>query len=169
MFDYLVAVIAALMFLLGTQAVLRQLRQAIRFQAHILKTLLRIESLLKPAEQKAVVLEFYEVVGGKLVRVTEMVQSIEETKKYKVVARDKAGNEAKLDGAPQVSLTDAGLADIVHNEDGSFDVAPKGPIGSAKLQVVADALIGEGTEEIFGEADFEFVAGKAVAIEVVPV
>lgn len=144
-------------------------RKGIYFRLCTIQAVLeRLEDLLKPAEQMAVTLELYEVVGGTLVRVQMVKQSIEETKKYKVVARDKAGNEAAIDGAAEISMT-SDLADIVMNEDGTFDVAPKGPIGSAKLQLVADALIGEGREEILGEEDFEFVAGKAVSLAVVPV
>lgn len=146
-------------------------REMVKYNLWLIgKALDRIEALVYPADQKAVAFEFYEKIGEEWKRVNAMqVQSIEETKKYKVVPVDKAGNEAKMDGAPQISLTDGSLADVVFNEDGTFDVVPKGPIGAAKLQVVGDALIGEGTEEIFGEEDFQFVAGKAVAIKVVPV
>lgn len=146
------------------------IRKGLYYRLCSIEAVLReIKHLLKPAEGKAYSIEFYEVIGGELKRVTEMVQSIEETKKYKIVAKDKAGNEAKFDGAPKLSFDVEDKADIIFNEDGSFDVAPKGPIGDAKLQVVVDADLGEGVEEIFGEAAFTFVAGKAVAIEVVPV
>ena len=145
----------------------RRYRRRSRQLKAIEKSLARIEALLQP-EEKAVTFEFYELINGQYVRVENMVQSIEETKKYKIMARDKAGNEAKLDGMPALTLTDAALADIVIAEDGSFDIAPKGPVGECKLQVVADADLGEGVEELFGEADFVFVAGKAVSIEIVP-
>lgn len=155
--------------LLRIERALWTLPKGLLWQLVEIQVVLRdIKSLLKPVEQKAVVLELYEVIDGELRRAKMVKQSIEEVKKYKVVARDKAGNEAALDGAAEISMT-SDLADIIHNEDGSFDVAPKGPIGAAKLQLKADALIGEGVEEIFGEEDFEFVAGKAVSISVVPV
>jgi hypothetical protein len=72
--------------------------------------------------------------------------------------QDKNGDAAKVDGAPAWALTDSSLGDLAVAEDGmSASFTPKA-IGALKIQVKADADLGEGVKEIIGELDVEISA-----------
>jgi hypothetical protein len=80
---------------------------------------------------------------------------------------DAKGNAAKVDGLPQWAVSDESLATLEVAADGlSAVVKPVGPLGSFKLQVKADADLGEGVKEILGELDIEVIGGEAVAVNI---
>lgn len=132
-------------------------------QNEILKELIKT---LTPPDASRII--FFVEQDGELKRVGgTMFQKVTETKKFKIKATDRFGNDAKIDGAAQFSLTDESLATVEVSEDGmSASVVPKGAIGSAKLQVKADADLGEGVKELLGELQLDFVAGDAEVIAI---
>ncbi len=84
-----------------------------------------------------------------------------------IAIQDKAGNPAKVDGAPVWSLTDPSLGTLVASDDGmSAELTPTGPLGSAVIQVNADADLGEGVKTILGELPVTFVGGEAISISI---
>lgn len=84
-----------------------------------------------------------------------------------IAIQDKFGNVAKVDGAPAWELTDATLGTLEVAEGGlSAVLKPAGPVGICKVQVKADADLGEGVKELLGELEIEFLAGDAAAIAI---
>jgi hypothetical protein len=131
-------------------------------------TLKRIADGLNPVAER---LLFFEIdANGKQKRILggKMFLKVTETKKFMIKPVDARGNAALIDGAASWAVTDENLADLIMGEDGLVEVVPKGPMGAFKLQVKADADMGEGVKEIFGELEIELVAGEAVAIEISP-
>lgn len=124
---------------------------------------------LTPPE--AAKIAFFVEEGGQLKPIGgSMFQKVTEAKKFAIKITDKFGNDAKIDGLPAWAA-DESLADLVVAEDGlSAVVTPKGPVGSFKLQVKADADLGEGVKELLGELAIDLVAGDAevIAISEVP-
>lgn len=77
-----------------------------------------------------------------------------------------AGNAAPVESVTWASSNEAVLT-VVAAEDGLSAVATAvGPLGTAQVTVVADALIGEGTVELTGVLDVEVVASQAVSLVV---
>lgn len=80
---------------------------------------------------------------------------------------DKKGNPANVDGAPLWSTDNTEVLALEPAADGlSCKVSAVGPLGSAKVSVKADALIGDGTVDLFGVLDVEVTAGAATSIEI---
>lgn len=127
----------------------------------------KINEALTPASATRIV--FYVEEDGKWKRVEGgmMFQKVTEPKNFGIKITDRFGNDAKVDGKPGWAPTDASLADVVISEDGmSAIVTPKGPVGSLKLQVNADADMGEGVKPLLGELDLDLVAGDAEVITI---
>jgi hypothetical protein len=79
--------------------------------------------------------------------------------------KDKFNNAAKVDGLPQWAVTSPELCALKVSADGmSAMLKPVGVVGSFKVQVKADADLGEGVKEIMGELDIELLAGEAVVV-----
>lgn len=84
-----------------------------------------------------------------------------------VELKDKFGNAANVDGKPVWAVTDEALASIEVSEDGKSAVLkPKGAVGSLKVQVSADADLGEGVKSIVGELAVDLLPGEAVTVEI---
>ena len=80
---------------------------------------------------------------------------------------DKAGNPAKTDGAPVWSSSATNIATVTPATDGlSAVVETVGPLGSAQIQVSADADLGEEVKTISGTLDIEVTGSEAVSIVV---
>lgn len=95
-----------------------------------------------------------------------MFAKVTQKVKISISIKDKFSNPAKTDGAPAWSLTDEALGTLAVEADGmSAILEPKGPIGALKVQVKADADLGEGVKEILGELDVELLAGDAEVVE----
>ncbi len=83
-----------------------------------------------------------------------------------VAFKDKFGNSAKVDGLPVWVATVPELVTLEVAEDGmSAMILPVGPEGVLKIQVSADADLGEGVKSILGELELELLTGEAVAVE----
>jgi hypothetical protein len=80
---------------------------------------------------------------------------------------DAKGNPAQVDGVPSWSSSDPGLLTVVASADGlSAVIAAVGPLGTAQLQVAADADLGEGIVPLVATADITIVGGQAVALTI---
>ena len=82
---------------------------------------------------------------------------------------DAAGNPAKVDGAPawEIVGTNPECLAVTPSDDGlSATVVAQGPLGTAQVQVTADADLGEGNVPITGLLDVEVVAGDAVSLNI---
>jgi hypothetical protein len=111
--------------------------------------------------------EFYISVDGKKEKVGNMVLKLSQKLPLFIAIKDKFGNEAVVDGAPKWSVTDESLAEVVVAEDGmSAEVMPKGQLGAFKVQVHADADLGEGIKDLLGEMSVELIAAEAAVIEI---
>ncbi len=82
-----------------------------------------------------------------------------------VVFKTAAGNPAKVDGVPQWSVSDSNLLALTNSVDGmSVVITTVGPLGTAQVNVTADADLGEGVRPITGTLDVEVHAAEAVAV-----
>ncbi|MFI5342823.1 MAG: hypothetical protein ACHQUC_01245 [Chlamydiales bacterium] len=134
-------------------------------QNKILKSLVQI---LTP--QKAARILFYVDVRGTKIRTDHMILKVSDSQAFTIAITDKFGNPAKVDGAPAWAVTDQSLGGVVADADGmSATLTPVGPVGSFKVQVTADADLGEGVVTILGEAQIDLIAGDAVSIVISPV
>lgn len=129
------------------------------------KTLKVIADVLTP--QKAVGIRFYALIEGKMRMVVQMFLKVNQSLPLSLSIADKFGNPAKVDGAPVWALTDPTLGALTVAEDGlSAVLVPAGTIGACKVQVSADADLGEGIKSILGELDIEFLAGEAEVVSI---
>jgi hypothetical protein len=82
---------------------------------------------------------------------------------------DSQGNPALIDGTPEVVSSDESILTAILENDGvTVTIVPTGVLGSAQVQISADADLGAGVETISGVFDVEVVAGKAVSISLNP-
>jgi hypothetical protein len=80
---------------------------------------------------------------------------------------DAKGNPAAVDGAPSWTSSDPSVLTVDAAPDGLSAVATAvGPLGTAQVNVTADADLGEGTETINGLLDISIVGGKAVSLSI---
>lgn len=116
---------------------------------------------------KASIIRFYVDEGGSKRRVKHMFLKVNQSLPVTITITDKFGNAAKVDGVPAWAVTDAALASLTVADDGmSASVVPVGAVGAFKVQVSADADLGEGVKSIMGELDVELLAGDAEVISI---
>jgi hypothetical protein len=138
----------------------------------ILHKIIKIDKLLHQIKESllskdAFFLEFYTKINGQTTKVDQMFLKVSDKLPLSVALKDKFGNEAQSDGKPSWALSDESLASLELSEDGkSALLLPKGTVGSFKVQVSADADLGEGVKSILGELDIELLAGEAVQVEI---
>lgn len=153
---------AQIMMMLKMQE--RQTRRILLSLQTIEKKIIKIEAAIKPLFAASVI-EFYVVKRGKQQKVESMFLKVTEKLPVSIVAKDKQGNIAKVDGLPKWSV-DEKLAKLEVSEDGmSAVVFPTGMAGTMKLQAMIDADLGEGVKEVIGELEIEFISGEAVVVE----
>ncbi len=130
-----------------------------------------IEDRLKKLEAiayatEAVRIEFYTYIGGIKQRITNMFLKVTQKLPITVGFKDAQGNPAKVDGIPQWAIDTDGLGALAVADDGMSAVfTPTGVIGACKVQVSADADLGEGVKQILGFLDVEMLSGEAVTVE----
>jgi hypothetical protein len=86
-----------------------------------------------------------------------------------IVPLDAAGNPAPVDANPVWAAKGANpeILALIPSEDGlSCQVVTVGPLGTAQVEVTADALIGEGVVPLVGLLDVEVVGGQAVSLSI---
>lgn len=82
---------------------------------------------------------------------------------------DKKGNPAPVDGIPEWLVDNPAVLALSPAADGrSCVVAAVGPLGTARVSMVADADMTTGTRQIVGVLDFEIVAGDAFLVTLTP-
>jgi hypothetical protein len=147
--------------------IIRSLLSLIRGLIDYLDRLHRIIEELKDALTPggASRIEFYANIAGKKRKVKTMFLKVTQSLPLTIEIKDAKGNPAKVDGAPEWAVTDEALATLEVSPDGfTATVTPMGPLGSVKVQVTADADLGEGVKSILGELDIDFLAGDATTI-----
>lgn len=111
---------------------------------------------------------FYTIIEGQKQRIKNMKLQVIQKLPVSVSFQDKLGNAAAVDGLPSWALTDESLAKLEIAADGmSAMVIPLGPVGSFKVQVSADADLGEGVKSILGELDIDLLPAEAVVVQIV--
>lgn len=112
-------------------------------------------------------IEFYQNKNGSKVKVENMFMKVEAVADLAVAFKDKKGNLAKVDGKPVWALTNDALGALVVSEDGmSASFTAAGDVAAGKIQVKADADLGEGVKEIIGELDVELSPLDAEIVEI---
>lgn len=125
-----------------------------------------IEELVTPDEDFSAIW-FFTNINGQNQRIQSMFLKADQSLPLSIAIKDKFGNAAKVDGAPAWAVTDEALGAVEASEDGmSASFVPSGKAGILKVQVKADADLGEGVTEILGEIDIEVLAGEAVLVEI---
>jgi hypothetical protein len=123
--------------------------------------LIKLDKILSP--EMAVRIIFFN--NDTKQEVSKMFLKLNQSLPLSVKIMDKDGNVAKVDGLPSWALTDASLGSLEVSADGySAMFKPSGVLGALKVQVKADADLGEGVKEILGELDVEMVAGEATTV-----
>lgn len=141
------------------------LYKILRIEKKILKTLNKIEHLLKPKEASTI--EFYATINGLFEKVTHMNLKVNQKLPLTIVIKDVGGNLAPVDGVPVWSLTAPEMGVMEVAEDGmSAVLTPAGTLGAVVVQVNADADLGEGVTTIIGQLPVDVVAGDAAVIEI---
>lgn len=80
---------------------------------------------------------------------------------------DAKGNPAKVDGVPVWTSSAAAIVTVTAAADGmSAEILPVGPVGTAQINVSADADLGSGVTNIIGVLDVQTAAGTAVALQI---
>lgn len=131
---------------------------------------LHLSSVPKPAVKLDI--EFTLYFAGSSVRGLKMAYSMADdaTVGFVIRAVDAKGNPASLDGVPEWAVSDDDLLAVTPAADGlSASVSAVGPLGTAQVQVTADARMGPEVLEITGSLDITIVAGEAVMISLEPV
>lgn len=119
-------------------------------------------------EEQATQITFYKLLpdGSKKEIIMAMLK-VSQKLPLSVSFKDKFGNDAKVDGKPEWALTDPALGSLSVSEDGmSAELQPAGQMGSCKVQVSADADLGEGVKTILGELDIDLLPGDAEVVQI---
>jgi hypothetical protein len=129
----------------------------------ILKELTEIKEAITPVTASHI--KFYVKVDGHYERKVHMILKVTQKVPVTLAITDVKGNPALIDGMPKWALTDESLATLVASEDGmSAVLTPVGPFGALKIQVSADADLGEGVTAILGELEVDLIAGDAAVV-----
>jgi len=145
---------------------MRKLERTILFTTrHQNYLIYKVLDKLTPVD--AVRVEFFTLIDGEKRKVSKMFLKVTQKLPLFVAFVDALGNPATVDGAPSWAVSDESLATLDVAADGmSAMVNPIGPVGSFKVQVKADADLGEGVKEIIGEMDIDLMGGEAVSVNI---
>lgn len=84
-----------------------------------------------------------------------------------IAPKSAAGNPATVDGVPAWSSSDETVVTLTVAADGmSAEAVTTGKLGTAQVNVTADADLGEGLKEITGVLDVEVKASEAVSLDI---
>ena len=87
----------------------------------------------------------------------------------KIEPKNRLGKPAQLDGAPAWATDNSDVIALTPAADGlSCVVAAAGVVGTATVQVTADADLSDGVRPIIGTIEVNITAGEAQTIEIVP-
>lgn len=96
---------------------------------------------------------------GKIMKIGEVVVA-------RVAFKDADKKVAPVDGLPVWALDNPAVAEMTVSEDGMSASIKALDLGSAKLQVSADADLGAVVTTIIGEADLTVEPKEAVTVEI---
>lgn len=96
---------------------------------------------------------------GKILKIGEGVGA-------NVTFKDSDGNVAPVDGKPTWAFDNDSVAELQVSEDGMSAFLKAKGVGQGKLQVSADADMGEGIVTIIGEADLIVEPKQAMTVEI---
>ena len=120
-----------------------------------------------PGRIKFVEVKFdpYTFLGGDIMDIT-----ITDNQEFEleVVAVDKKGNPAKLDGEVQWSVSDGALLIPTILSDTRVKITAAGTLGVGQVTAVGDADLGEGMKELPGVLNVTVIAGEATGLTLVP-
>lgn len=85
-----------------------------------------------------------------------------------VAYTDSQGNPATTEGVPVWGSSDASVTVEAASDGLSAVATASGIVGTAQVNVTADADLGEGVKEIVGTLDIEIVGGEAVSVVLTP-
>lgn len=97
-----------------------------------------------------------------------MPKSITATQEFplSVAFKDRLGNPAPVDEPPTWQTDNPAVLGLTPAPDGmSCLVRATGMVGTAAVQMTADADLGDGTKPIIGTFDVTVTAGEAVTVE----
>ena len=84
-----------------------------------------------------------------------------------IAPKSAAGNPALVDGTPAWSSSDETVLTLTVAPDGmSAEAVTTGKLGTAQVNVSADADLGDGTKTITGVLDVEVKASEAVSLDI---
>jgi len=82
--------------------------------------------------------------------------------------QDKKGNPAEVQGTPAWTVSDPNTLTVTPDADGMGAEVVAGNLGTAQVNVTADADLGDGTTEIMGTLEIEVKAGDATVVSLNP-
>lgn len=86
-----------------------------------------------------------------------------------IAITDKKGNPAAVDGVPEWATDNSDVVSLTPSPDGmTCTVVAVGMIGTANVQVSADADLGSGTTPVIGTLEVGVTAGTASVISLTP-
>ncbi len=84
-----------------------------------------------------------------------------------IAPKSAAGNPAPVDGVPTWSSSDESVLVLTVSDDGlSAEAETTGKLGTAQVNVSADADLGDGVKTIAGVLDIEVKASEAVTLDI---
>lgn len=106
--------------------------------------------------------------GGITIRDIKMlVLPIDHKVPASITPVDAKGNPAQVEGAPVWTSSAQSIVMVTPAADGlSADITPTGTLGTAQVNVTADADLGAGVTSITGILDVQTVAGQAVSLKI---
>lgn len=113
-------------------------------------------------------LVFSTIIGGiKIEDIRMLVLPIDHKVPASIQPVDAAGNPAAVDGVPVWTSSAPTIVTVIAAVDGmSAEIVPAGLLGTAQVNVQADADLGSGVTAITGILDVQSVAGTAVGLQI---
>lgn len=107
-------------------------------------------------------------IGGTVIRDIKMlILPIDKKVPAHVQPVDAAGNPAQVEGAPVWTSSAENIVTVTASGDGlQAEITPLGALGTAQINVSADADLGSGVTTIIGVLDVQTVAGEAVSLQI---
>ena len=111
---------------------------------------------------------FNVTIGGIIIRDIKMlILAIDHKVPASIQPVDAAGNPAQVEGAPVLTSSANSIVTVTPAADGmSAEITPVGALGTAQINVSADADLGAGVTTIVGVLDVQTVAGQAVSLQI---
>lgn len=111
---------------------------------------------------------FSVMTGGILIKdIRMLVLPVDHKVPASIQPVDAKGNPAAVEGAPVWSSSADTIVTVTAASDGmSAEIVPVGPLGTAQINVSADADLGSGVKAIVGVLDVQTAAGEAVSLQI---